>query len=323
MALDREDPGEIELLVLPGVTLILVAAAIEPLRAANRLLGHARFRWTVSTPDGRPAPTAAGVPVPAARPFEPAASRAALFVAASYDAEGATSRALRRRLAAAGRHRPLVGGFEAGAWAIGRAGLLAGRRATTHWEDLDDFASAFPETEVAPERYVIDGPRVTSAGAGPTLDLMLELIRRWAGYPLALEVARLFSYAPTPAEADPGGVPGMALARPGEPRLARALAIMESTLDEPVPLTAIARAAGISTRHLRDLFRRRLGVSPRAHYQALRLARARRLLIETTLPVLEIATMSGFASAAAFTRAYRLHHGEAPRETRRRAQTGA
>lgn len=314
------EPLEIEVLVIPDVTLILVAAVIEPLRAANRLLGRAQFRWTITTPDGRPAPTRAGIPVPAARAFDPLASAAPLIVAASYVIADHLTPGLVRRLGRAGRARPVVGGVESGAWAIARAGLLSGRRATAHWEDIDDFAAAFPDVTVLARRYVIDGNRFTSAGAGPTLDLMLELIRARLGYALALEVAKLFTYEPAGgAEA----APELTLARPREPHLARAVAAMESSLDEPLPIRDIARAVGVSARHLQTLFRASLGVSPHAHYQALRLNRARRLLIETRLPVLEIAAMSGFASAAAFSRAYRRLHGESPRETRARAREQA
>ncbi len=74
---------EIELLVVPDATLILVAAVIEPLRAANRLLGRELYSWTISTPDGKPVTTTAGLPVPADRMFDPASSDVPLFILAS------------------------------------------------------------------------------------------------------------------------------------------------------------------------------------------------------------------------------------------------
>jgi transcriptional regulator GlxA family with amidase domain len=310
-------PLEIEVLILPEVTLILVAAVIEPLRAANRILGRQQFRWTLTTPDGAPAPTRAGIPIPAARAFDPLASAMPLIVAGSYEITAQSTPGLIRRLGRAGRARPVIGGVEAGAWVVARAGLLTGRRATTHWEDLEAFTAAFPDITVVPERFVIDRNRFTSGGAGPTLDLMLELIRVRLGYPLSLEVAKLFIYEQSGRV---GQAPVQTLARPREPHLDRALAAMEGNLEEPWPISRIARAAGVSTRHLQTLFHGYLGVSPYDHYQALRLNRARRLLIETRTPVLEIAELSGFASAASFTRAYRRRHGETPRETRGRAR---
>jgi transcriptional regulator GlxA family with amidase domain len=310
-------PLEIEILVIPDTTLILAAAVIEPLRAANRLLGREQFRWTVTTPDGAPAPTRAGIPIPAARPFDPLASTAPLVVAGSYDIASHMTAGLVRRLGRAGRARPMIGGVESGAWVVARAGLLTGRRATTHWEDVEDFATAFPDVDIVPRRFVIDGNRFTAGAAGPTLDLMLELIRVRLGYPLSLEVAKGFIYE-SPEQVEQA--PALTLARPREPHLARAVAAMEAHLDEPLPVTRIARAAGVGARHLQTLFRAHFGISPYAHYQALRLNRARRLLIETRRPALEIAEQTGFASPASFTRAYRRQHGESPRETRGRAR---
>jgi transcriptional regulator GlxA family with amidase domain len=306
-------PLEIEVLVLPDTTLILVAAVIEPLRAANRVLGRAQFGWVLTTPDGAPAPTRSGIPIPAARPFDPLASSVPLVVAGSYDIAAHMTPGLVRRLGRAGRARPMIGGVEAGAWVVARAGLLTRRRATTHWEDLEDFATAFPDINVVPRRFVLDGNRFTSGGAGPTLDLMLELIRVRLGYPLSLEVAKLFTYEQSERVDQ---APALTLARPREPHLARAMEAMEAHLDEPWPITRIARAAGVSARHLQTLFRSNLGASPYGHYQALRLNRARRLLIETRMPALEIAELTGFTSPASFTRAYRRQHGESPRETR-------
>jgi transcriptional regulator GlxA family with amidase domain len=153
------------------------------------------------------------------------------------------------------------------------------------------------------------------------LDLMLELIRVRLGYPLSLEVAKLFTYEQStenPGRSDQA--PALTLARPREPHLARAIEAMEAHLDEPWPITRIARAAGVSARHLQTLFRGNLGASPYGHYQALRLNRARRLLIETRMPALEIAELTGFASPASFSRAYRRQHGESPRETRELAR---
>ena len=310
-------PLEIEVLVIPESTLISVAAAIEPMRAANRVLGRRQFGWVITTPDGAPAPTHAGIPVPAARPFDPLASAAPLIVIGSFNITAHMTAGLVRRLGRAGRARPMIGGVEAGAWVMARAGLLTGRRATTHWEDLEDFAATYPDIDVVPRRFVIDGNRFTTGGAGPALDLMLELIRIRLGYPLSLEVAKMFIYEQSGRTEQ---APALTLARPREPHLARAIEVMEANLAEPRSIPRIARAAGVGARHLQTLFNANLGVSPHAYYQAVRLNRARRMLIETRRPALEIAEATGFASPASFSRAYRRQHGESPTETRARAR---
>lgn len=310
-------PLSIELLALPGITLILAAAVIEPLRAANRLLGREQFSWVLSSPDGTPVATHAGVPLPAARAFDPRSSALPLIVAASYRVEEAMAPVLTRRIGLAGRHRLGVGSAESGTWLLAEAGLLDGRRAALHWEEAEAFEARYPEVEVVSARYVVDGARFSAGGVGATLDLMLELIRARLGYAVSLEVAKLLTYEPAEREASATGV---SLARPREPHLARAVAAMEGALDEPWPIARLARHAGVSARHLQTLFAAHFGTTPSGHYQALRLNHARRLLIETALPALEIAERAGFASPASFARAYRRLHGESPSETRRLAR---
>jgi len=310
-------PLEIEVLVIPESTLISVAAVIEPIRAANRVLGRRQFGWVITTPDGEPAPTHSGIPVPAARPFDPLASAAPLIVIGSFNIATHMTAGLVRRLGRAGRARPMIGGVEAGAWVMARAGLLTGRQATTHWEDLEDFAATYPDIDVVPQRFVIEGNRFTTGGAGPALDLMLELIRVRLGYPLSLEVAKMFIYEQSGRTEQ---APALTLARPREPHLARAIEVMEANLAEPQSIPRIARVAGVGARHLQTLFNDNLGVSPHAYYQAVRLNRARRMLIETRRPALEIAEATGFASPASFARAYRRQHGESPSETRNMAR---
>src|SRR5690349_13523407 len=98
--------------------------------------------------------------------------------AASAPAPRAAARCLQR---CAARSARAVGGVEAGTWLLARAGLLEGRTATTHWEDMEDFSAAFPGVDVRPDRYIIDGPVFTTGGASPTFDLMLALVRARLG----------------------------------------------------------------------------------------------------------------------------------------------
>lgn len=318
----RADPAplDLEILVVSEATLILVAAVIEPIRAANRVLGRQQYRWTISTPDGAPALTTSGIPIPAARAFAPRASRDPLLVIASYNAPAHGTPDLLKRLRLAAQYRPAIGSVEGGAWLLAMAGLLDGRRATTHWEDLDDFAARFPEIDVRPDRFVIDGPRFTSGGASPALDMMLELIRARQGYPLALDVAKLFLYDQGRVSEEPQRAPSLGRLISREPRVAAAVRAMEEHIEEPLAIAQVAALAGVSLRRLQTLFLETLKVSPHAYYHALRLNVARRTLIETRRGVAEIAAACGFNSAAVFARAYRGQYGESPSDTRRRSR---
>ena len=143
-----------------------------------------------------------------------------------------------------------LGGVEAGAWALALAGLLSGRRATTHWEDLEEFAARFPDIDVRPDRFVVDGPRFTTGGASPALDMMLNLIRARQGYALALDVASIFIYDQSRAAEDPQ--PMVSLGRLGwhEPRVSAAIRLMEERVERPLAIPAIARRAGVGARTL-------------------------------------------------------------------------
>ncbi len=315
-------PLSLDLLITPDANLLSVAATLDPLRAANRIAGRALYSWRLVSPDGAPPPLGAGVAPPVAGAFDPAAAHDALVVVSSFEVERHATPALLAALRAAARRRRAVGGVEAGSWLMAKAGLLEGRRATTHWEDFEAFALRHPEVDVRPDRYVIDGPRFTAGGAAPALDMMLALIRARQGAAFALDVASVFVYG----ESLPGEAPqtSVSLGRLAEraPRLAAAVREMAARLDAPLPVPAIARRAGASERTLEAEFRRVLGTTPRGYYLALRLGEARRLMRDGAAPVTEVAAATGFGSASAFARAFRARFGESPTAVRRRAREG-
>jgi transcriptional regulator GlxA family with amidase domain len=321
------EPGNaeqhIDILVLPETNLILTASVIEPLRAANRIAGRDLYRWTLYSPDGRPIETKSGIPIPVSGPFRPARETDALFVLSSYNWRNSATRALKFLLSRTARYRSLIAGIEAGSFILAETSLLDGFSATTHWEDFDDFARAYPQVTMQRERFVIDGKRITTGGSLPTLDLMLELIRRTHGYSLALEVSRLFIYEQERIRGDLMQMPAIGNMRIADTRVQKAVKLMEETVEAPLSLTRLARRSGVSTRHLQDLFRETMGVAPHAHYLALRLNAARRKVIETKGRFADIAAETGFNSASAFSRSYRTSYGESPRDTRGRLKLKA
>jgi transcriptional regulator GlxA family with amidase domain len=202
------------------------------------------------------------------------------------------------------------------------AGVLEGRRATTHWEDLEDFAARHPGIEVVADRFVVDRGVMTAGGASPAFDLMLALIRTRYGPATALAVASVFVYdeAHRPSDAQPQVSVGRMAAE--EPRLARAIRAMEEALERPLTVAAIARRAGVAPRTLEVLFRARLGRSPAAYYAGLRLGAAERMVADTGLGLREIALRTGFSSLSAFSRAFRRHTGVTARAFRAAARAG-
>lgn len=306
-------PLTLAVLVLPQASILEVASVLDPLRAANRHLGREGFRWRVVSPDGAPVPLTCGIELPASGPLAAAAGADGLVVVAGFRQAEVATRPLIAGLRRLGPGFALVAGIDAGPWVLARAGLLDGHCATVHWEDLEDFAAAFPGVDVRPDRFVIDGARATAGGAAPAQDLMLHLLACRHGAALARAVAAGFLVT-----ARPGSEPQLAAADATlDPRVAAALARMEARIDAPEPVAATAAALGLTPRRLEMLFAEALGVAPAAHARALRLAAARRMLTDTAHPLAEIALRTGFASSGSFARAFRRAFGMAPSALRR------
>ena len=309
------DPLRIAVLVLDECNTLSFAAAVDPMRAANRIAGRRLFDWSYVTPLGTDVQLTSGIAV-AGPPLARQDACDLLLVVAGFALERQATPALRaslRRIAASGA---MLAGIDGGPWLLADAGLLDGYRATPHWEDLDRFASRFPAVTTLRHRYHIDGARMTSGGAAPAIDMMLHLIRSRYGAKLAERVAGVFIYDSAP---DPDRAQRRLGGNSGHNALTgRAVALMEQALDAPLPIPVIARRVGTSTRSLEAQFRARLATTPQAHYQSLRLTEALRLVTDTELPLMDVALATGFASQSSFARAFRSAFGSAARDLRQR-----
>jgi transcriptional regulator GlxA family with amidase domain len=310
-------PLRLTLLVFSGASIMCVASAIDPLRAANRVAGTTLFDWKLVSADGAAPVTTAGLPVAVAGRFEPAEKTDVVIAIGGFGTRYETASPLVAGFRRAARTARAVGGVEAGGWLLGRAGLLDGRTATTHWEDLEDFAAAFPGAEVRPDRYVIDGPVFTTGGASPTFDLMLHLVRSRLGMAVALDVASVFIYDQARAATDAQPLVSLGRLDGYDPRLAQAIRLMEAHVDRPLPVSAIARRCGVSARTLETTFSAAIGETPGAYSLRLRLNAARRLVLDTAEPMADIAARTGFSSASTFSRAFAKAFGQPPARMRR------
>jgi AraC family transcriptional activator FtrA len=193
-----------------------------------------------------------------------------------------------------------------GAFVLAAAGLLDGRRATTHWRYAPLLAREFPSVEVdADVLYVDDGDVLTSAGVAAGIDLCLHLVRQDHGAEAANAIARRIVVA---AHRDGGQAQFVERALPAQDGgLAATRAWMEERLDEPLTVETMARHASCSPRSFARRFRAETGTTPLQWLIGRRLAEAQRLLEGTDLPVEQVATRSGFGTAAAL----RQHFGRA------------
>ncbi len=296
-----------------------LASVLDPMRAANRVVPEPVFRWRILSPGARPVELTCGVEIRADGDFTGDISGDVLLLIAGFNQDRhADSRFIGRLKKAAGRFA-VVAGIESGCWLLARSGLLDGRAATAHWEEVEDFAAAFPSLNVRADRFVTDGKLWTSGGASPTFDMMLHLIRERFGSAMALDVASVFVYDETHVATDAQPLVSLGRIRQNEPELAAAIRLMERTMDRPMTVSALARRLGISTRKLEMLFAGAFAISPGKYYLRLRLTAAQRMVRDTRLSMREIALRNGFDSLSAFSRAFRNQFGTSPLKLRRSA----
>lgn len=315
----RETPAplRIRVLILPGSSVLSVAAILDPMRAANRLADRPDFEWAILTPGGAPVELTCGIELPSGGTPGDLREGDTLIVIAGFGHEKHAGGALIRALRRAGPGLRAVGGVESGSWVMARAGLLDGHRATTHWEDLEDFALAFHRVQVVQDRFVISGRYFTAGGASPALDMMLHLIRSRYGKTLAMRVASAFIYDEVHASSDRQPQVSLGRLEGTEPRVAAAIRMMEQSLQRPSPVRDIAARVSLSPRRLENLFRRELGVGPGEYFRQLRLQEARRLVTDTRHDLQTVALRTGFGSQSAFSHAFRRHYGQSASAMRR------
>ncbi|MBU2958509.1 GlxA family transcriptional regulator [Paracoccus sp. 1_MG-2023] len=309
-------PRRFTFLLLDRFTMLPFTAAIEPLRLANRQAGQQLYSWRLVGPNGDRAVCSNGTAVALDGGLTmdgptPGRDEVVLICGGTEIAREATRPVLSwlRRMARGGAQ---LGALCTGSWVLAEAGLLDGRKATIHWENHDGFAEAFPQVDLFRSVFVHDGNRLTAAGGTSAIDLMLHLIAEAHGDALAADVAdqMLHTAIRTDQDRQRLSIPTRIGVR--HPRLAAVIARMEANLEEPISPAQLATDAGMSTRQLERLFRRYLNRSPKRYYMETRLARARNLLMQTELSIIEIALASGFSSPSHFSKCYRAQYGSTP-----------
>lgn len=205
-----------------------------------------------------------------------------------------------------------------GAFVLAATGLLAGKRATTHWRQVEKLASRHPEIQVSSDvLYVDEGLLLTSAGSAAALDLCLHIVRRDFGARIANQVGRRLVM---PAHRDGGQLQFISQPVPRRPgtRLMPLLDRIRSRLNEGWPIERFASEAHLSIRSIHRHMRDTTGMAPGAWLLAERLSRARELLEETTLPIAEVARQVGFGDAGLLREHFRKTVGATPRAYRSR-----
>ena len=298
--------------LLENFTLLSFAGAVDSLRLVNRQLGRKACSWRLVGEGGQAVRCSAGTEITLDAGLDELHHSDTVIVCGGEDVASQTSKALLSWLRREARRGAAMGAFCTGAHVLAEAGLLDGKRATIHWENHDGFSEAFEDVELSRAIYVIDGNRMTTAGGTASIDLMLALIARDFGSDIAAAVADQQIYTTIRTERDTQRLSVPTRIGVRHPKLAQVIQAMEANIEDPVSPAKLAAAVGLSTRQLERLFRRYLNRSPKRYYMELRLQKARNLLMQTDLSVINVGLACGFTSPSHFSKCYRAHYETTP-----------
>ena len=317
-------------LLLEQFSMIAFAAAIEPLRIANRITGQKLYDWTLASENGGGVTCSNQTTITANMGLDALNRDQNIVVCGGLDVRATTTRSILGWLRREARKGMNVGGICTGTYSLAMAGLLDNKTCTIHWENRDSFAEEFPDIELSHSIFLIDNNRFTAAGGTAPTDMMLKMISDAHGAEIASKVADQLIYTAVRTETDEQRLSILTRIGVRHPKLAAVIKLMEENIEEPVSPSVLASDVGMSTRQLERLFRRYMNRSPKRYYMELRLKKARNLLLQTDMSVINVALACGFASPSHFSKCYRASFQTTPYRERgastatpEQSQTGA
>ncbi len=309
-------PQLIHFLLLPGFSAMGFISAVEPLRVANRFKGPS-YRWRVLSLDGGAVLASNGMSVNADAALGEEEPGGILLIVAGFEPLACYGPPLQQALRRLDHAGVILGGIDTGPTVLAEAGLLDGYRATLHWEALDAFKERYPRLHVTQELFEIDRRRITCAGGTASIDLMLDLIGQAHGSELAVQVSEQFVLGRIRPRQDHQRMQIASRYGISNKKLVRVIGEMEKNIESPLNTCTLAQSIQVSRRQLERLFQLHLKLTPRAFYLRLRLEKARQLLKQTDMSVLEVSVACGFDASSYFTRSYKVRFGQCPREDRK------
>mgnify|MGYP001102539985 FL=1 len=309
--------------LVPDFTMIAFATALDPLRSANRMLGYEAYTWRLASIDGKPVRASNGVECAVNTSLEEerkkmsGADRPSMAIVCSgLEVEKYHNKSAFAWLREEYNRGVAVGGLCTGAHILAAAGLLSNKRCAIHWENLPGFSEAFPNANVFADLFEIDQNIYTCAGGTAALDMMLKLIGDDFDENLVNRVCEQVLTDRVRSPTDRQRLPLRARLGVQNSKVLTIIELMEANLAEPLSLIEIADHVDLSRRQIERLFRSEMGRSPARYYLEIRLDRARHLLIQSSLPVVEVAVACGFVSASHFSKCYRELYARSPQQER-------
>lgn len=309
-------------IALDGVAAFELGVICEVFGVDRTEQGFPAYQFAVCSPDGGPVRCRSGYQIAPDHDLAPVEDADVVAVPArghGIDAAGRVPETVLDALRRAADRGAYVVSVCAGAFVLGEAGLLDGRRCTTHWMHTDELARRFPAAKVDPDvLYVSDGPILTSAGTAAGIDACLHLVREEQGSAVATALARRMVVPPHRDGGQAQYIETPVAPGPAAVSLTPVLTWMQAHLDQEQTVESLAARAHMAPRTFARRFRAETGAAPHDWLTGQRVLLARQLLEETDLSVEQIAVRTGFGNGAALRHHFTQRLSTSPLAYRRR-----
>lgn len=314
-------PSRFGFLLLNNFTLISFSSAVEPLRMANRICRQDNYSWKTISETGQPVTASDGLSVNVDCGIDDEnvlADLDVVIVCSGVRVEKATTKQILRWLKAVNQKGISLGAICTGSYALAEAGLLDGFRCSIHWENMAAVTDRYPDVTVSRSVFTLDRNRLTCSGGTTPVDMMSNVIKAQCGADVSAGVADQFIHERIRRADDRQRVPLKHVVGHQSEKLVVAVELMEANIKELISQEDLAFYAGVSRRQLQRLFQRYLMCAPSRYYLQIRLKRARELLRQTGMSLVEISTLTGFVSSSHFSKSYKEFYGHSPSAERQK-----
>jgi len=310
---------QIGFLLFPNFPMGCLTSMIEPLRGANEIVGHDAFGWTLISEMGDRVEASAKVWFDPDIALDEAEGVDQLFLLSGPSSRFANPTTSQGKLRKMSRHGMPIGAISGGVFPLARAGLLEGHTASVHWCYEGAFRTEFPDLKATDDIIAIDRRCVTASGAAAAFDLALHMIEKNLGADIATEVACWFQHPLVRGEGVMQRKPSLNRQTTLDmlpPPVRDAVGLFASHIEDPLNITDVAEAVGLSVRQLERSFQKSTGMSPMTYYRTTRMNAARQLVLYSNDSMMQIATAVGYASSGTLIQTYEDVFGIHPAKDR-------
>ncbi len=286
--------------------------ALAVLNTCNSVLKRQAYSWSLISETGNTVSSSCGVPITVSSGLYSVKRQDFVVLLSSESNPRKQSKLLVNWVRRESMKRPRIAALDTATYLLAAAGLLSHQKCTLHWENQDAFKECYPDIDLVNQIYTTERSIYTCAGGAATMDMMLHIIEMDHGSETAKNIADHLIYISSRNQDDRQRISLTGRSGIRNARLADAINKMENNLEFPLTPAELAKSINVSVRQLERIFRRHMDCPPKRFYMTLRLEKARRLIAQTDMSLINISMACGFTSTSHFSRWYKRHYGMQP-----------